>query len=59
VNLLHAEVVKLLKRPENIDRLTALGADPVGSSPTGFRAKLERELKTFAKLIPALGIKPQ
>jgi tripartite-type tricarboxylate transporter receptor subunit TctC len=52
-------VVKLLKRPENIDRLTALGADPVGSSPTEFRAKLERELQTFAKLIPTLGIKPQ
>jgi tripartite-type tricarboxylate transporter receptor subunit TctC len=51
--------VKLLKRAEHVDRLAALGADPVGSSPAEFRAKLERELKTFAKLIPALGIKPQ
>lgn len=59
VNLLHTEVVKLLKRPEHVDRLAALGADPVGSSPAAFRAKLERELNTFAKLIPALGIKPQ
>jgi tripartite-type tricarboxylate transporter receptor subunit TctC len=59
VNLLHGEVVKLLKRPENVDRLAVLGADPVGSSPAEFRAKLERELKTFGRIIPALGIKPQ
>lgn len=59
VNLLHAEVVKLLKRAEHVERLAALGADPVGSSPAEFRAKLERELKTFGRIIPALGIKPQ
>ena len=59
ITLLHAEVVKLLSRPENVGRLAALGADPVGSSPAQFREKLERELKTFGKMIPALGLKPQ
>jgi len=59
VNQLHAEVVKLLKRPETLDRLAALGADPVGSSPAEFRAKLERELKMFGKIIPALGLTRQ
>lgn len=59
VNVLHAEVIKLLKRPDVRDRLALLGADPAGSSPPEFRAKLERELKLFGKTIPALGIKPQ
>ena len=58
IDLLHAEIVKLLKRPETLERLAALGGDPVGSSPTEFRAKLERELKEFGKIIPALGITP-
>lgn len=59
VERLHAEIVALLKRPETIERLAALGADPVGSSPPEFRAKLERELALYAKVIPALGIRPQ
>lgn len=59
IALWHAEIVKLLKRPEILDRLAAMGGDPVGSSPAEFRAKLERELATFGKIIPSLGIKPQ
>ena len=59
VNLLHAEIVTLLKRPETVDRLAALGADPVGSSPVEFRTKLERELKEFGRIIPLLGLTPQ
>jgi len=59
ISLLHAEIVKLLKRSETVERLAALGADPVGSSPVEFRAKLDRELKAFGKIIPALGLKPQ
>ncbi len=58
IDLLHAEIVKLLKRPEALERLNALGGDPVGSSPAEFRAKLERELKEFGRIIPALGIQP-
>ncbi len=56
INRLHGEVVKLLKQRETVDRLAGLGADPVGSSPAEFRAKLERELKEFGKIIPMLGL---
>lgn len=59
VDRLYREIVALLKRPETGERLAALGADPVGSSPAEFRAKLERELALYAKVIPSLGIKPQ
>jgi tripartite-type tricarboxylate transporter receptor subunit TctC len=53
---LHREVAKLLTRTEIVERLAALGADPVGSSPAEFRVKLERELTAFGKIIPALGL---
>lgn len=59
VDRLYKEIADLLKRPDTVERLAALGADPVGSSPAEFRAKLERELALFAKVIPTLGIKPQ
>jgi len=59
VDRLYKEIIDLLKRPEAVERLAALGADPVGSSPAEFRAKLEREFALFAKVIPSLGIKPQ
>ncbi len=59
INQLHGEIVKLLKRPETVERLASLGGDPVGSSPAEFRAKLERELNAFAKVIPALGLQRQ
>lgn len=59
VDRLYKEIVAMLKRPEITERLAALGADPVGSSPAEFRAKLDRELALFAKVIPSLGIKPQ
>jgi tripartite-type tricarboxylate transporter receptor subunit TctC len=59
IRTLHAEIVKLLKRPEILDRLGALGGDAVGSSPAEFAAKLARELKEFARVIPTLGLTQQ
>lgn len=59
IGQLHGEVVRLLKRTELHERLAGLGASPVGSSPAEFRAKLERELREFGKIIPALGLQRQ
>ncbi len=56
VGQLHGEVVKLLKQADVVERLAAMGAAPVGSSPAEFRNKLARELTVFAKIIPALGL---
>lgn len=59
IDRIYAEVRQLLKQPETLDRLAALGSDPVGSSPHEFAAKLKRELHEFGKVIKALGLKPQ
>jgi len=59
INRLHAEVVKLLKLPESLARMAAAGADPVGSTPAEFAAKIRQELVTLRELIKAIGLKPQ
>lgn len=59
VNRIYTEVRELLKQPDTLERLAALGSDPLGSSPAEFTAKLKRELQEFGKVIKALGMKPQ
>ena len=59
VNRIYEEVRQMLKQPDTLERLAALGSDPVGSSPAEFAAKLKRELEEFGKVIKALGLKPQ
>ena len=56
INRVQAETVKTRKQKNTIDRLAALGADPVGSTPEEFHAKLARELKEFGRIIPQLGL---
>lgn len=58
VERIYTEVKQLLSERETLQRLTALGSDPLGSTPAEFGAKLERELQTFGKLIGMLGLKP-
>ncbi len=54
---LYGDIAKLLKQPDIVDRLTAAGSEPVGSTPEEFAAKIRRELQEFGKIIPTLGIK--
>jgi tripartite-type tricarboxylate transporter receptor subunit TctC len=52
---LNAAIVKGLTTPATRDRLQKLGADTVGNSPAEFRALLESEQKTWAKVIQDIG----
>lgn len=54
---LNKEINALLKRPEIIERIRAAGSEPVGSTPEALGEKIKQELKEFAKLFPALGLK--
>ena len=54
---LNAAAVKALSSPAVRDRLNKLGAEPVGNSPEEFRALLEREQKTWAKVVKDSGAK--
>jgi tripartite-type tricarboxylate transporter receptor subunit TctC len=54
---LHAAAVKALKSPEVADRLTKLGAEPVGNTPEEFARMLAVEQKTWTKVVKDSGAK--
>jgi tripartite-type tricarboxylate transporter receptor subunit TctC len=54
---LHAAAVKALKSPEVADRLSKLGAEPVGDSPAEFQKLLVEEQKTWTKVVKDSGAK--
>ena len=57
VRRLNAEVLRLLRQPDFIDRLAATGSDPVGGTPEEFAAKIRRELEQFGRVIRASGMR--
>ena len=51
VDLLHREVVKMTAQADYLERLAALGLEPVANSPPEFDAILRTELPKWAKVI--------
>jgi tripartite-type tricarboxylate transporter receptor subunit TctC len=56
---LHGEIVRALQAADVRGRLTADGADPVGSSPEEFAAFLRAETAKWAKVVRDAGIQPE
>ena len=59
VERLHREAVRVLQNPEVRQRLVADGAEPVASTPEEFAAFLRAETAKWAKVVKAIGIKPE
>jgi tripartite-type tricarboxylate transporter receptor subunit TctC len=57
VSKLNAEIVRILKLPDVQERLQALGADVVGSSPAEFDAYLSAEIARWSKVAKGAGVK--
>ncbi len=57
VERLHAACVKALAKPEFRSKLTALGAEPVGSTPAQFAATIKAETASWATLVKSTGTK--
>ena len=51
ISQLNAELVKVLKGPELQERLHAVGADAVGSTPAEFQAFLNRDTERWTKIL--------
>jgi tripartite-type tricarboxylate transporter receptor subunit TctC len=58
VERLNREFVAVLEIPEVRERIAALGALPVGSSPTQFAEHVRKELALWKRVIAAAGITP-
>ncbi len=56
VNRLHAEVVRLLKLPNVLERFGALGLDPVGSTPGEFAQFIKADMEKWTRLIKELNL---
>jgi len=54
---LSAEIAKIAKSPEMRERLSALGAEPVGSTPEEFAAIIGRDIAKWTTLAKSVGIR--
>jgi tripartite-type tricarboxylate transporter receptor subunit TctC len=59
VTVLHDETVKILTSPETKERISALGFDPVGTTPEEFTAQMKLEIEKWAAVIRAAKIKAE
>jgi tripartite-type tricarboxylate transporter receptor subunit TctC len=57
VDRLHAEFTRALAAPDVREKMLALGAEPVGSTPEQFAAYVKAEAAKYAKLVKASGAK--
>jgi tripartite-type tricarboxylate transporter receptor subunit TctC len=58
ITRLNQEVVKVLQIPEIQQKLSAQGAEPVGSSPQEFDAYIRSEIAKWNKVIKDAGVQP-
>lgn len=56
---LAAEVKKALGVPGVLERLAALGLDPIGAPPEVFKSFVEQQVKAFAEMVKLAGIQPE
>ena len=59
VSRLNTAVLNALKVPQVRERFIQNGSEPTGTSPAEFRAIMEENFRTFARIIEASGAKPQ
>jgi tripartite-type tricarboxylate transporter receptor subunit TctC len=59
VNKISADAVRILRTPEVSERVTNLGAEPVGSTPAGYSDFLKAEMARWSKVVRSAGIKSE
>jgi tripartite-type tricarboxylate transporter receptor subunit TctC len=56
---LNAEIVKILKSPEVVEKFAAQGVDVIGSTPEQFAAHLREQSTKWAKVVKDAGVTPE
>jgi tripartite-type tricarboxylate transporter receptor subunit TctC len=57
---LHADIAKILQRPETRERFNRQGGEPaLDTTPEAYGRQLRAEYERYRKLLPAIGLKPQ
>jgi tripartite-type tricarboxylate transporter receptor subunit TctC len=55
IGKLNAEIVRILRLPDVIDRLASQGAEPIGDTPEQFAGNIQRETAKWAKVVKDSG----
>lgn len=56
INRLHDAIVKVLKSPDVIEKLTSQSVDPIGNSPEEFAAIIRADIEKWGKVLKNAGI---
>ena len=59
IDRLQREIIRVLAMPQILERLAALGFEPIGSSPEEFADRIRAEIEKWAKVIRAAALAPQ
>ena len=59
IDLLHTEVVAILREREIAERLSSAGLDVIGNSPEEFGARIRTDLEKFARVAKSLSTKAE
>ncbi len=57
ISKINADVLKVVRSPELVERLKAEGSDPVGNSPEQYAAFLREEIAKWSRVIKLAGVK--
>jgi tripartite-type tricarboxylate transporter receptor subunit TctC len=57
IDKMAAEIARACKDPKFVERLAALGADPLGNTPEEFAALIAADLKTWGEAVAIAGLK--
>ena len=57
ISRLNAEVVRALKASELQERISGLGAEPIGSAPQELGAHMRAEIEKLQKAVKATGLR--
>lgn len=57
IDKLNTEMVRIVRLPDVVERLDALGVEPVGSSPDEFARTIHSEIIRWAKVVKDAGVK--
>jgi tripartite-type tricarboxylate transporter receptor subunit TctC len=57
VDRLHAEMVKIIRRPDVLARLAEMGAEAAGTTPRETSMQIANDVKTWARVVKETGVK--
>ena len=59
IDRLHQEIVRVVRSPEFNQHLTSEGATAIGNTPAEFGARIEADIRKWARVIKEAGIKTE